>query len=120
MLVEVAAAHERDAYGLEIIGRRDADIGAVFLGATGTIERARAVAAGERETAHSCRMLNSWHPGHALHDLLIKLKLLILIGFRGGADIKYEEPTGVEARIDSRQVREALDHQARTDQQDQG
>ena len=59
------------------------------------------------------------HSRHALHDLLIKLELAIFVGFRGRAYIKYEEPIGIEAGGDFRQVREALDHQAGADQQDE-
>ena len=53
MLVEVAAAHERDAYGLEIIGRRDADIRLLLLGAARPIETASAISARKRKPADS-------------------------------------------------------------------
>ena len=61
-------------------------------------------------------MLDAGNGRDLLHDLLVKLELVIFAGSRGRADIKYEEPIGIEARIDLRQVREALDHQARADQ----
>ena len=82
VLIEIAAAHERDAHRLEIIGCRDANISPLLLFVAGTIKGARAIAAGEREAAHCGDMLNARHRRYALHDLLVKLELLILVGSR--------------------------------------
>ena len=120
VLVEVAAAQKRDAHRLEIIRRGDADVGAVFLGAAGAIESARAVSAGERKPAHGGDPFDTRHPRQALDDLLIELNLAVFFGRGGRANTKYEEAIGTESGIDLRQVREALDHQTRADQQDEG
>ncbi len=119
VLGEVAAAHERNAHRLEIIRRRDADIGLVLLRAAGAIEGARAVAARERQPADRRDALHPWHSRHASHDLLIELELAIFVGSRGSADSEDEEPIGIESGSYFRQVREALDHQPGADQQDQ-
>src|SRR4051794_32431276 len=79
VLVEIAAADERDSHRFEIIRRRDPDIGRICFLAAGPIKSAGTVPTGKWKAADGRDAFDAGHAGNALHDLLIKLELRVLV-----------------------------------------
>ena len=119
VLIETASADERHAHRPEVIRRYDSDIGLILFRASRPVKSAAAVSSGKWQAADRGNAFGAWHSCDLLQNLLIKLELLRLIRPGGRAYIEDEQAVGIEARVDPRQVREALDHQARADEQDQ-
>src|SRR5204863_7722106 len=67
VLVKIAAAHEWNPHGPEIIRRRDPDIGRICFLAAGSIKSAGTVTTGKWKAADGGDTFDPGHAGNALH-----------------------------------------------------
>src|SRR5262245_21984549 len=87
VLIKITTAHERDAHGLEVFGRSHANIGPILLCAVRTIECSGTVSTSQWKTTYGPSALDTRDIRQALHDLLVKLDLVIFVGQSGRAYI---------------------------------
>src|SRR5678816_3652398 len=83
VLIEIPTAHQWDPHRLEVFRRRHPDVGPIFFCAARTIECSGTVPARQGKATYGPGALDTRHTRQALHDLLVKLNLVIFVGRAG-------------------------------------